>query len=124
MSVPVLYYFDGPGRGEAIRLAFVVGGIEFEDFRIPLEQWASKYKALCPTGRVPVLEVGGYKYCESSAILMYAGKRAGLIPDDPIDLMTMWQAMMALEPCWPIVTPIHLCEPETREQVSTMMLQY
>lgn len=29
-----LTYFDGPWLGEAIRNAFIIGGVEFEDYRV------------------------------------------------------------------------------------------
>ena len=35
MATPVLHYFPAKGRAEAIRLAFALGGIKFEDHRFP-----------------------------------------------------------------------------------------
>ena len=34
-----LTYFPARGRGEFIRLAFIIAGVEFEDCRVELEQW-------------------------------------------------------------------------------------
>lgn len=34
-----LTYFDGKGRGEVIRLAFVAGGIKYEDNRVNPPDW-------------------------------------------------------------------------------------
>ena len=34
-----LTYFDAYGRGEQIRLTFVLAGIKFEDNRISMEDW-------------------------------------------------------------------------------------
>ena len=36
-----LTYFPARGRGEFIRLVFVVAGVEFEDCRVDKEQWAA-----------------------------------------------------------------------------------
>lgn len=34
-----LYYFPIRGRAEAIRLVFAYAGVEYEDVRIPMDQW-------------------------------------------------------------------------------------
>lgn len=67
----ILTYFDGPGRGEPIRLAFKIGNVDFEDKQISFGEWPA-IKPTTPAGQVPMLEVDGKKYCESLAILMYA----------------------------------------------------
>lgn len=36
-----LFYFPARGRGEFIRLAFIIAGVEFEDCRIEKETWAT-----------------------------------------------------------------------------------
>lgn len=49
-----LHYFDGRGRGEAIRLIFVLGNEKFEDRRYDFDEWP-KYKPNMPLGQLPVL---------------------------------------------------------------------
>lgn len=119
---PVLYYFDLPARGEAIRLAFAIGHIEFEDFRVSHEEWLTKYKPLTPAGQLPVLELGDMKYCESQAILMYAAKRAGLVPEEPEHLLSMCQAINGLERIWSINGLLYRAKPEETDQVQTLCL--
>lgn len=34
-----LFYFDGKGRVEAIRMAFAVGVLQYEDVRVQLQEW-------------------------------------------------------------------------------------
>lgn len=42
-----LIYFNAMGRGEGPRLMFKVAGIEFEDYRIPDENWPEFKKSKC-----------------------------------------------------------------------------
>lgn len=41
-----LTYFDFTGRGEFIRLVFVAGGLDYEDFRFKHEEWADFKKCI------------------------------------------------------------------------------
>ena len=34
-----LYYFDGRGKAELTRLRLTAGGIAFEDYRVPRDEW-------------------------------------------------------------------------------------
>jgi len=80
-----LVYFDGAGRAEATRLAFHIGGIEFEDVRLTGQQFGErKQSGEFLFGQLPVLYVNGEQYCQSSSILRYAGKLAGIYPQDPL----------------------------------------
>ncbi len=77
-----LTYFDmHGGRGEPVRLALTLGGIAFEDHRFAYPQFAEIRKT-APFGQVPVLEVDGVQVTQTDAILRYAGKLAGLYPQD------------------------------------------
>jgi len=82
MSLPKVTYFAGmEGRGEAIRLALAIGGIEFEDIGINHADWPT-VKAATPFGTVPNLEWEGKVLGQSNAILRFVGKKAGLYPVD------------------------------------------
>jgi len=83
-----LTYFNGAGRAEASRLAFFIGGVEFEDHRINFEDF-SALKPTLPYGQLPILEVNGKVVSQSSAILRYAGSCSGLYPKN--DLMKALQ---------------------------------
>jgi prostaglandin-H2 D-isomerase / glutathione transferase len=86
-----LTYFDfHGGRGEPARLALGIGGIAFEDDRIPLAEWESR-KGQTPFGGLPVLEVDGEVVSQSNGINRYVGKLADLYPADP------WQAALCDE---------------------------
>lgn len=86
-----LTYFDfHGGRGEPARLALSIGGIPFEDDRVPPSEWGSR-KAQTPFGGLPVLEVGEQVVSQSNAINRYVGKLGDLYPSDP------WQAALCDE---------------------------
>ncbi|TMW60518.1 hypothetical protein Poli38472_000560 [Pythium oligandrum] len=74
-----LTYFNGPGRAEPVRLAFHIGGVEFEDERIEFAD-LEKLRPSLPFGQVPVLSINGEVHAQSIQILRYAGTRSGLYP--------------------------------------------
>jgi glutathione S-transferase len=72
--------FDG-GRGEPARLALRIGGVPFEDHRIPGPEWP-KHRDSMPLRAMPVLEVDGKVITQSNTITRYVGKLGGLYPKD------------------------------------------
>jgi prostaglandin-H2 D-isomerase / glutathione transferase len=74
-----LTYFNLGARGQITRLAYVFGGIEFEDERLEFSEWPDR-KASTPLGHLPVLIVDGKQYSQSAALLRYVGGRVGLYP--------------------------------------------
>ena len=79
-----LTYFPLPGRAYVARVCFAIGGIEFEDERIPGEEFGKRKAAgELPLGSLPCLTLpNGRMIVESGAIARYAAKRAGLYPAD------------------------------------------
>ena len=64
----VLTYFDfDGGRGEAARLVMHLGGIAFEDKRIPGKDWPA-LRDSTPFQAMPVLEVDGKVITQSNTI--------------------------------------------------------
>ena len=87
----ILTYFDfDGGRGEAARLAMHLGGIAFEDRRIPGKDWPALRDTM-PFQALPVLEVDGVSISQSNTINRYLGKLTGLYPRDD------WQATLVDE---------------------------
>jgi len=67
-----LTYFDIEGVAEAVRLAFILAGIEFEDDRIQMSQW-NELKSKTPNGQLPVMTINdGPMLSQSSAMIRYA----------------------------------------------------
>lgn len=92
-----LVYFDIDGaRGEAARLALVIGEVPFEDDRVKFTDWGSR-KAGTPFGALPVLELGGQTVAQSNGINRYVGKLAGLYPSDAWQAALCDEAMDAVE---------------------------
>lgn len=99
-----LYYFPIAARAEPIRLVFVAGNVEFEDVRVPREQWA-ELKAKMPFGQMPAIEVDGVMIAQSAALLIYAAKVAGLYPEDPVQAALADQAVLFLEDMLQVLAP-------------------
>lgn len=92
-----LTYFDiHGGRAEPIRIAFHIGGIEFEDHRISFEEF-HEMRGSTRFTCVPVLEIDGKPVTQSNAISRYVGKLAGLYPEDPLQALYCDEVLGALE---------------------------
>ena len=82
-----LTYFDFPfWRAEVSRLALHLADIPFEDVRPSRDEFlALKSSDTLPYDQLPVLEVDGVAYAQSTAIARFCGRAAGLYPvDDPV----------------------------------------
>ena len=94
-----LRYFPFPGRAGAIRDAFNIGKIEFEDSHVPPQEFRTRRAAgEFPFGGLPVLDVettsGKLCSAQSNAILRFAGRLSGLYPDDdPIRALKVDEAL-------------------------------
>jgi glutathione S-transferase len=93
MSSHELIYFDTPGRAEGIRLCLHIAKADWKDTRI--SDWPS-VKPTTPLGSVPVLKIDGVGHCQSTALLRYAGKLAGWYPSDPVEGLTVDEAVDTL----------------------------
>ena len=97
MDAPKLTYFEfAGGRAEPARLAFHLGGIAFEDYRFAPAEFAEVRKST-PLNQVPTLQISGEQVTQSDAITRYAGKLAGLYPEDPVQALYCDEVMSALE---------------------------
>lgn len=81
-----LTYFDVTGRAEPIRRALVYGDVAFEDVRVSGEEFMQlKMGGKLTFGSLPVMEIDGEMLAESDAMLRYAGKLAGLYPENLVE---------------------------------------
>lgn len=81
-----LTYFNVTGKAEAIRIAFSIAKINFEDKRLSHQEFA-EIKSTLPNQQLPILEIDEQVYCQSASIFRYASKLAGLYPTDPIEAL-------------------------------------
>jgi glutathione S-transferase len=92
-----LSYFDvDGGRAEPVRIALHAAGIPFEDHRLSFQEFGETRKQFRFTC-VPVLEIDGAQVTQSTALARYAGKLAGLYPEDAIQALYCDEAMGAVE---------------------------
>lgn len=97
MTTYRLTYFDiHGGRAEPIRIAFHIGGIDFEDHRISFDEFRKMRDEMRFTC-VPVLEIDGRPVTQSNAISRYVGKLAGLYPEDRLQALYCDEVLGALE---------------------------
>nr|XP_014285065.1 glutathione S-transferase-like [Halyomorpha halys] len=72
-----LVYFNIRVLGEPIRYMLYYMNKEFEDYRMPREDWV-QLKEKVPFGKLPLLEIDGKVFHQSTAILRYLAIEAGL----------------------------------------------
>lgn len=87
--------FDG-GRGEPVRIAFHMAGIDFEDKRITFSEFGELRKDW-RFNAVPVLEIDGAAVTQSNAMCRFVGKMAELYPADSLQALYCDEAMGAIE---------------------------
>ncbi|KAM7429481.1 hypothetical protein ABFA07_019697 [Porites harrisoni] len=88
-----LIYFRARGRGEFIRLVFLIAGVEFEDHLVDFQQnWPSlKASGIAPFGQLPLLEITDDSsptpilLCQSVAIMRYLAIEFGLAPESNLE---------------------------------------
>jgi glutathione S-transferase len=92
-----LTYFDfHGGRAEPARLAMHIGGVPFEDHRFTFAEFAEVRKE-APFGQVPTLTVDGKVVTQCDSITRYAGKLAGLYPEDAYQALLCDEVMYVVE---------------------------
>ena len=99
--VPKLHYYNMGGRAAPARLAFLVGGVEFEDIRYAdgdaIDAAMKENPALFPCETVPVLQVGDVVVSQSRDIAYYAARVAKILPEDPIKMLDVDEAFTTVD---------------------------
>jgi prostaglandin-H2 D-isomerase / glutathione transferase len=81
-----LFYFDIPGKGEAIRLLAKHARLELKDTRLSRDEFEKlRDTGVLAFGQMPALLSDGKYIVQSAAILRFIGKITGHYPTDPYD---------------------------------------
>nr|WBY51149.1 glutathione S-transferase 1 [Holotrichia parallela] len=80
MSNVKLTYFPTRGIADIVRMLLYYGNIDFEDIRIPRDEWPS-VRPSTPFGEMPVYEENGKVAWQSIAIARYLAKKVNLHGD-------------------------------------------
>lgn len=114
MSNYKLTYFHGAGRAEPIRIAFFLADVPFEDHRVGFPEFMSlKTSGRLPLGALPILEVDGHVFTQTTAMLRHVARLGdtGLYPSDPYMALVVDSALETLND-----TLSHARIPSLREQ--------
>jgi glutathione S-transferase len=87
-GVPELSYFDGPGRANLTRLAFVTGGTKFVDNRVTNWPEVKGNPSSVPAqlfGSMPVMKHDNLLIAQSAATALYAADLGGLLGTSAAD---------------------------------------
>lgn len=90
-----LCYFNGKGLAETSRLLLAVAGVDYEDFRYPIEMKSGtkvefdndkkEGKLAKSLNKLPYLEINGDIICQSKAIERFISKKYGMMGDSDIE---------------------------------------
>jgi prostaglandin-H2 D-isomerase / glutathione transferase len=106
MSKVKLIYFSLTGRAFAMRVALNLakekGAIsEFVDERLTFPEWREKKDSLgLPLGQLPIIDIDGKVFCQSTALARWAGKISGLYPSDELQALKVDEFIAAVDEIW------------------------
>merc|ERR1712087_52299 len=123
-NIPRLRYFDVRGRAEPMRMCFVASNKKFEDERVSGEKFAEEKgdPSKIPFGQLPVLQVGGLNYGESTAIATYVAKTTGMAGKTDEDLMKTVSVYCLCASLMEAIVGIHFCQDEKEKAEKTKKL--
>ncbi|KAF5829380.1 glutathione S-transferase [Dunaliella salina] len=103
---PVLHYWPWfRGKGDPIRMALWLKGIEWEDKDIPfsaLKHDQSQFAFF----QAPAFEVNGRRFWQMNAILRHLGRTQGLYGKDENDMITVDMCLDTVEAMWVKLVPL------------------
>ncbi len=132
-----LYYFDMAGRAESIRMLLDHAKVEYIDYRFgppykqiksncpEFEQWSQfKTSGKLEYEQIPMLEIDGKSYTQSSAILMMLGQKYGYLPTDPDQAYRCFNINFAVEDMLIKAVQYTMFAPATPEKKEELKKEY
>jgi len=113
-----VYYFEGRGRAEIIRLVLKAAKIEFEDVRVTKETWP-ELKAKTPTGKLPYVEYEGKQLTQSMAIARAIARKHGLFGDDDKEYYLVERAIGQITDVLEAMYRIYFAPEDKKEELKT-----
>jgi glutathione S-transferase len=95
-QIKITYFDFHGGRAEPARLALAIGSVAFEDHRFTFPEF-EEIRKTTPFGQVPTMTVDGVQITQCDSILRYAGKLAGLYPNDAYQALLCDEVMYVVE---------------------------
>eukprot|EP00931_Biecheleriopsis_adriatica_P090616 TRINITY_DN6457_c0_g1_i1.p1 TRINITY_DN6457_c0_g1~~TRINITY_DN6457_c0_g1_i1.p1 ORF type:complete len:248 (-),score=66.92 TRINITY_DN6457_c0_g1_i1:112-855(-) len=122
-----LKYFAIAGRGEAIRLALLLGKFSYHDERITAETWEATESKEAPFGQLPVLIVDKKPLAQTKAILRYIGKLSSwdgkfLYPQDPWQAAKVDEVLDLFDDIWMLIAPTYRIEDQQQKELARQQL--
>jgi len=94
-----LRYFQLEGRGGPIRNALAIGKVPYEDRVVQYPEWPAM-KATLPYKQLPVIDIKDLTINQSTDLLRYACKLAGLYPDDALEALQVDSLITNMDHCF------------------------
>jgi len=121
MSTVKLSYYDGCGRAEGIRWILSLGGVDFEDVRVPhafpAPPLPADIKEKCRWGQVPLVEFDGKTLVQSMAIARFYARQFNLVPEDPYQAALCDEYVDAMGDLNAVIWPaVFIQEPKEKEE--------
>lgn len=125
MPRPTVTYYDmAASRGEEIRYALVLAGVDFDDQRIARADYPGMRAGLA-FPHLPMFTMDGApRLGQTNAILRLIGRLHGLYPDDPMDAARNDAVMDAVEDLRHRISPtMRMTDPEQRTAARTAIVE-
>jgi len=123
MSKFTLRYFPLEGRGGPIRNALAIGKVPYEDKIVQFPDWP-KVKLTVPNGQLPVIDFKDLTINQSTDILRYACKLAGLYPADPLEALQVDSLVSNMGQCFDNTVVKSMMAKVEKEELTKMRLQF
>ena len=116
MTKYTLHYFGINGRAVIPRAILTYAKADWTDDKITFDNWPKiKKSGLCEFEQLPVLEVGGKKYCESNAINLYLAETFKLMGKNTEENYQIYNLLMTFDDFMKPIFEYMFCQDENKK---------